>query len=847
MSQQHGTHLGPTEFDTASANATWPPDLTAAPARPSQIGDYRIIEQVGSGGMGIVYKAQQLRPVQRTVALKLIKLGMDTPQVVARFQSERQALAVLEHPGIARVCDAGATESGRPYFVMEFVQGLPITDYCDNSRLTTTQRLRLFEMVCHAVQHAHYKGILHRDLKPSNILVTEIDGQPHPKVIDFGVAKAIEESRAAALATFAGQLIGTPLYMSPEQASGGDLDTRADVYSLGMVLYELLSGSLPFDPSNLRGADSNAVARRIIEFDPRKPSTHFDTTTNESRTAASQRGADVSSLFRQLRGDPDRIVMKAIDKDRTQRYGTAAALAEDVRRYLAHEPILARPPTLSYQARKFARRNRVFVSSFLIVALAIFFGGVAATIGLVRARQALAEARASQQAAQHVNQFLADMLASVNPERAQGEKVLVRDVLDRAQQDVGPRFARQPLAAAALHAIIGNTYHALGLPEPARAHWQSTVELRRNALGAEHPETLNALNSLATSLKALGRRPEAEAILRDLLPLRRPLAGAEHSNTLIAEESLGLLLAETERAQEADPLLRHVLDARRRTLGPDHPDTLLAMNNMLAVAEQLGRNAEAVEINRTLVAARERVLGPNHPSTIQSMTNLATTLLKQKKPAEAEPILLEALARNERVVGPDHERTFGCMNSLAVAYRLQGRLSESESMNREVLVRLRRSLPENHPHLLTSLGNLALVLEEQQKIDEALSVYRELHERARSAERAGTIPPTQSYWMIAPYGERLVKYGRYDQAESPLIEALRALDAAEKKRSKRGIELLEALAVTYEHTHKPQDAARYRAEAADLRAAAQRAGVKLDPRASNPMSLSTPTTAATNP
>src|SRR5687768_1212683 len=400
--------------------------------------------------MGVVYKAEQTHPIRRTVALKLIKFGMDSPHVVARFEAERQTLAMLEHPGVARIHEAGVTETGRPYFVMEYVPGKPITDYCDEHRLTTSRRLELFEQVCHAVQHAHTKGVLHRDLKPSNILVHDVDGVPQPKVIDFGVAKALDDRDANdPLATRAGQLVGTPAYMSPEQAAGAaGVDTRTDLYSLGVVLYELLAGALPFDPTSFHGADSGRIARQIIETDPPRPSTRIT-------SPQAHGGADATTLRRRLQGDLDRVVLKAIHRDPAQRYPTVAALADDVRRHLNHEPVLARPPTLAYQARKFARRNRALVAAIAVVCAAVLFGGVSATIGLVRARQALArEALARQaeqqqrQVAQNVSGFLGDMLASVDPRQAQGKPVLVRDVLERAGKDLDARFAAQPLVAA---------------------------------------------------------------------------------------------------------------------------------------------------------------------------------------------------------------------------------------------------------------------------------------------------------------------------------------------------------------------------------------------------------------
>jgi serine/threonine protein kinase len=327
-----------------------------------QIGPYRILSEIGHGGMGVVYEAEQERPVHRRVALKLIKWGMDTKAVIARFESERQALALMNHPNIASVFDAGATEQGRPYFAMEFVRGEPITEYCDKNRLTIQERLNLFIQVCEGVQHAHQKGIIHRDIKPSNILITIQDDKPVPKIIDFGVAKATSQKLTErTVYTELGQLIGTPEYMSPEQAemTGIDIDTRTDVYSLGVVLYELLVGAQPFDSKTLRQANFDDMRRTIREEEPPKPSTRLTRLPEPSTTAAKNRRVELRTLARAVSGDLDWITMKALEKDRTRRYGSPFELAADIGRYWRNEPVLAGPPSASYRVQKFVRRHRV--------------------------------------------------------------------------------------------------------------------------------------------------------------------------------------------------------------------------------------------------------------------------------------------------------------------------------------------------------------------------------------------------------------------------------------------------------------------------------------------------------
>src|SRR6202451_723284 len=397
------------------------------------IGLYRLLQKIGEGGMGEVWLAEQKEPVRRRVAIKLIKAGMDTREVVARFESERQALALMDHPAIAKVLDAGSTPQGAPYFAMEYVAGVAITAYCDNHRLSTRERLELFMHVCEGVQHAHQKAIIHRDLKPSNILVTEVDGHPAPKIIDFGVAKALTQKLTAdTMFTRVGALVGTPEYMSPEQAlsSNEDIDTRTDVYSLGVIFYELLAGAPPIE---LRKVAFEEFLRRVREEDPAKPSTNIRTQPPETPTdVARKRHTEPLSLAKQMRGDLDSIALKALEKERARRYGSPSDFAEDIGRYLRHEAVLAVPPSAAYRARKFARRHRPALTITAAFVLVLF---VAAAVSI---RQSI---RANREAAvaQAVNDFLQnDMLAQASADRQSGTNAKtdthleVRTVLDRA-------------------------------------------------------------------------------------------------------------------------------------------------------------------------------------------------------------------------------------------------------------------------------------------------------------------------------------------------------------------------------------------------------------------------------
>ncbi len=630
------------------------------------IGRYHLVQRIGEGGMGEVWLAEQKEPVRRRVALKLVKAGMNTREVMARFESERQALALMEHPAIAKVFDAGSTPQGAPYFVMEYVAGVPITAYCDNHRLDTRDRLELFVHVCEGVQHAHQKAIIHRDLKPSNILVTEVDGHPVPKIIDFGVAKALSQRLTAdTLYTRAGTLLGTPEYMSPEQAlsSGEDIDTRSDVYSLGIIFYELLAGVPPID---LRQIAFDEFLRRLREEEPSKPSTKVRTQDPTTSTeVAGKRRTEPLALAKQMRGDLDSIALKALEKERARRYGSPSDFAADIGRYLRNEAVLAVPPSVTYRARKFARRYRgalVAVSACVLVLI------VAAAVSI---RQGI---RANQQAAiaQAVNDFLQhDLLAQASAATQSGPStkpdldLKVRTALERAAARIGGKFEGQPEVEAAIRETMGQTYQELGLYPEARTQLERALDLDRRVLGAENPETLKTMSRLGTTARLQGKYPEAEALLGKALATQRRVLGPEHPVTLGSMNDLASVYQEEGKYPQAEALHSQVLEIRRRVLGPEHPDTLKSMHNLGLIYEDEGKYPQAEALDTQTLEFERRVLGPEHPSTLMSMGNLAIVYNDEGKYLQAEALFTQNVEIRRRVLGSEHPETLKSMSNLA--------------------------------------------------------------------------------------------------------------------------------------------------------------------------------------
>jgi serine/threonine protein kinase len=748
------------------------------PAPEPQIPGYRLLQMIGEGGMGEVWLAEQLDP-RRRVALKLIKLGMDTKQVLARFESERQALAMMDHPAIARVFDGGTTSTGRPFFVMEYVAGVPITEHCDTHKLSTEARLELLATVCEGVQHAHQKAIIHRDLKPSNILVSLVAGKPQPKIIDFGIAKATGYRLTdKTLFTEIGTIIGTPEYMSPEQAdlTGQDIDTRTDVYSLGVLLYQLLTGQLPFASNELRSSSYDELRRKLKEVEPPRPSNRLSTLGNAAAgEAAHNRHTEALELQHLLEGDLDAITMKALEKERNRRYGTPSELSADIARYLRQEPVLARSPSAKYRLGKYIKRHRTGVA--LSAGLVLLLLGFATSMAVVARRLATERDRANRErdASEKVSAFLSSMLSGIKPEAmglalwgdlhervakarqdagASDEQVsmalssfdkalggvnptnvalrlLDEQILDRAGKTLERDYANEPRITGSLELTLGKVYLSIGLLKQAESHAKRSFAVRKLELGPTHPDTLRAMSNLALIYERQGRLEDSEKASRETLEGMRRVLGPQNSDTLKTLNNLGLVLEEEGHHEEAERIYRDLLETDIRVFGPDHHDTLAAMNNLAAVYSAEGKYDEAEKLQRATWKGRLRVLGPNAPETLQSSNNLANLQIYQGNYVEAEKLLSETLAIQRRVLGNEHPETLSIMGNLAAAEAADGHYPEAVSLYLGTLEGQRHALGTEHPDTLDTLNGLASTYIQQGLYLKAEAIQLE----ALSAER----------------------------------------------------------------------------------------------------------------
>ncbi|WP_428937595.1 tetratricopeptide repeat protein [Fontivita pretiosa] len=772
----------------------------ASPPLPQHIGHYRVLRILGEGGMGLVYEAEQTRP-HRRVALKVIRLGTMTPTMMRRFEFEADVLARLEHPGIARIYEAGVAEAPgaghgpQPFFAMELVQGQRLDRYLAAINPTVDRRLRLLIQICQAVHHAHTRGIIHRDLKPANILISP-DGSP--KILDFGVARMTDSDLRATLAdqTQSGQLLGTLPYMAPEQAAGRvrELDTACDVYALGVIGYEMLGGRMPY---RIEGRPLHEAVRVICEEEPSR----------------------LSSINRNLRGDIETIIGKALEKDRTRRYATAGELAEDLRRFLDDEPITARAPGTWYQLRKFARRNRVLVTSVAATMLTLAAASIALTVGYFRQRELSAQLAAQKAAAETARDdavamtsfFTEDLLARAAPSSLPAARVrdaVIAAMIQPAEQLVSQRFRDRPLLEAAVRNKLGELYYFIGRVDAGVLQMQRAVQLYRDSLGPDDPNTLTTMSNLAGLYQAQGKLTEAEELFAQAWQRASTVLGPDSRYSFNIAVNYGTLLWARGKSQQAVPILRDTLARMRGALGEDHPDTLSCANALAVALQADGQLQEAEPIYRDVLDRRRRTLADTDPAIAISMNNLAYLLDAQRKYADARPLYDQVYARLGKVLGEDHPDTIRAANNLGDLLRRTGRLTDARPLLQNALDRRRRILGALHPETLASLNNLAMCLMDEKDLAGAEPLLGELFQAAQSAQ----ITPTQAARYMSWHGVVLCRLGRNAQAEPALRTARQRLAATEQQHTHWYANVVDALARICQADGRLDEAARYRAE-----------------------------------
>jgi serine/threonine protein kinase len=734
----------------------------------SRIDRYRLGERIGEGGFGVVYRAEQERPVRRTVALKIIKLGMDTRAVVARFEAERQALAMMDHPNIARVFDGGATETGRPYFVMELVTGVPITRFCDERRLSVRERLDLFLQVCRAVHHAHQKGVIHRDLKPSNILVGSAEDQPVAKVIDFGIAKATRESLTdKTLLTGQHLLVGTPAYMSPEQMGGGsiDIDTRSDIYSLGALLYELLAGVPVLDFKPLLAAGYAELQHAIQFREPLPPSQRISALGKEARrAAATARSCSPERFPAELRGDLDRIVLKCLEKDRARRYETTDDLARDITRYLNHEPVQARRATLRYRAMKFVRRHRHGVVAATVILTLLAGSSIYHTRRLAAERD---RAQFEARKAAKVSELLTEALISGDPYRTPSSQGMLEASAARVREE----FAGQPEIRLEILNAVGRVFLRRGEHEKALPVLMEALHAGRE-LGRPDLRLAQTLSDLGVLRRETGDMSGALTLLEEALHMRRQLRGNDHNEVAISLVELGRAHSAMERIDLAEPLFREALIVRKKVLGDEHREVAVSLGDMALVLWQKGELSAAEPYFAQSLAMHRKTVGPDHPNVGQALANFAQLRLDQGEFVAAETLLRDAVSIVRRSFGEKHWRTARMLGNIGAALRKQQRFEKAAMLLDEALLMARSALGPDRPHVA------ALAIERAQvHLELGESVEAEM--LLRDALRVQRLTSADDSWKIAAtkslLGAALMGAGQITEAEALLLEASRQL------------------------------------------------------------------------
>jgi eukaryotic-like serine/threonine-protein kinase len=678
-------------------------EAAAEPEPPrARAGPYRMLRELGRGGMGVVYLAERAEGFEQRAAVKLVKRGMDSEAIVQRFLRERQILAGLEHPNVARLLDGGLTEDGQPYFAMEYVEGLSLTEYSRRHRLAVEERLRLFEEACRAVQHAHGRLVVHRDLKPSNMLVTA-DGQL--KLLDFGVAKLLAETEDAGL-TETGVRLLTPQYAAPEQVRGAPVTTATDVYALGVVLYELLAGQRPFAAEEKQG--TTELLRAVCEMEPRPPSLLL---------------ADQPRLARRLRGDLDTVVLKAVDKEPARRYASAEALADDVRRHREGRPVLARRDTVAYRVAKFVRRHKVGVAAATFAAVSLLLGVAGVAWQAAVASRERDHARQEAARAEKVKEFLVDLFEAADPAESKGEAVTARELLDRGAARIEGDLAGHPALQAELFDVVAGISQELGRYDRARRLAELSLEQARRAHGPQHVQVARSMDTLATVLHRSGDYPGSEDLRRQALAMRRALLPADSAEVADSLEGLGLVLRVRAKLDEAEARQREALAIREKGQGPDHPATAGTLANLADVLHARGDFAAAAELHRRVLRIRRAALGEVHPRVAASTVALGSALLQQGDLAGAEEAHRQALAQRRRLFGEEHPLVAESLHHLAATLHTAGDLPGAETLYRQALAMDRKLKGEAHRDVAVGSTNLAFALAQQGRFEEAMPLF----------------------------------------------------------------------------------------------------------------------------
>ena len=791
-----------------------------APALDRRIGPYRILRELGQGGMGVVYLAARAdEQFRKRVALKVIRSGAASEEVVRHFKRERQILAGLDHPNIAKLLDGGTTDDGLPYFVMEHIEGEPLLAYCDSRKLPVAERLKLFQAICSAVQYAHRNLVVHRDLKPGNILVAE-DGSP--RLLDFGIAKLLNPELAGEAPT-ATALVMTPAYASPEQASGGRVTTATDVYSLGVVLYELLTGHLPY---RLLSRQPLEILKAISEQEPEKPSTAVGRTEDVTAPpggvalhvtpdrVSSTREGTPDRLQRRLRGDLDNILMLALRKEPPRRYASVEAFSDDIRRYLEGLPVKARQPTAGYRAGKFVRRHvaGVAASAVFVVLLIGFAVAMAVQSARVARERDLAEkeraaAQQERETAQRVSAFLVDLFRVSDPSRARGNTITAREVLDRGTTKIATELKDEPEVRATLMTTMGGVYSNLGLYDKALPLLEEALQTRKAALGNEHIDVAKSLNSLANLLRVRGDYPGAVARHREALAMLRKLVGNEHAEVARNLNNLALALSAMGDYAASEALQREALAMQRKRFGNEHTSVALALMNLAIVLENQGDYAGAEPLHREALAMKRKLLGNDDPAVASSLTNLANTLYGKGDYTGAEALGRETIALRRKLLGNEHPDLARSLNNLADVLMAKGDYSGAENVSREAVAMGRRLLGDGNPELAIFLVTHAEALCRAQKPADGESFARQ----SLAIFRKG-LPAGHPHIAVAEsvLGGCLILSRRYMEAEPLVLGSYPVIEAKMGERSPETRKALQRIVALYDGWGKPDKAATYR-------------------------------------